>query len=228
MWPRVTAATAVTSGWLATRKLGEAAQRLVGAVDAAGAQGGGDLVEVAAHRGGQRRGGCVDARPRSPVGNAGCVTAGLRTATRAGCCGCGVLVEDLRVDGFGGSAVLGGEPVVGQVQVDAGRLDRARARPGPGPPPAPCPPPAAGSGRCGAAGGRSPAPARPGCGRRRGSRRDRSRGQRPPAARAFQDDEHPVGGGVVGSFVLEVVRRRRRRTVARRAPAVDARPCPRR
>jgi hypothetical protein len=35
-----------------------------------------------------------------------------------------VVGEDLRVDGLGGLAVLGGEPVIGQVQVDPGGLDR--------------------------------------------------------------------------------------------------------
>jgi hypothetical protein len=34
-----------------------------------------------------------------------------------------VVDEDLGVDGLGGFAVLIGQPVVGQVQVDAGGLD---------------------------------------------------------------------------------------------------------
>ena len=35
--------------------------------------------------------------------------------------------EDLRVDRLGSLAVLGGQPVIGEVQVDPGRLDRCMA-----------------------------------------------------------------------------------------------------
>ncbi len=54
--------------------------------------------------------------PGSALGCGRCVR---RRAGRVGCAG-----EDLGVDDLGGAAVLRGQPVIGQVQVDPGRLDR--------------------------------------------------------------------------------------------------------
>ena len=104
---------------------GERAQRQVGAADAARPQHAADLGQVAAHRGRDLRDGGLQVgpggqrthsvgAPRRPVHRR------LPGSARPG----GLAGEDLRVDHLRGLAVLGREPVIGQVQVDAGRLDR--------------------------------------------------------------------------------------------------------
>ena len=91
---------------------GERTQRQVRAADAAGPQHAGDLLQVTAHRDGDC--GITSASCSQSGSSAGPVTG--RSAGRSR--------EDLGVDRLGGPPVLRGQPVITQVQVDAGRLDR--------------------------------------------------------------------------------------------------------
>ncbi len=108
------------------------------------------------------------------------------------------------VDTSDGAPVLAGEPVVGEMQVDARRLDRHvpglcldrfEFHPGLAEP-----------GQAGVAELVARRPLQPGA--LAGPSQDRVdpvAGQRLPACRSLQRDEHPVGGGVSWSFVAEVV-----------------------
>ena len=117
MWRRVTCLMLVTSGAVCDQEAGEAAKRDVGVVHAARTQDAADLLQVAAHRGRLSRGHRAQAAPRWAAAVAGSRrTPGWLAGRMAG--------EDLGVDDLGGLAVLGGQPVIGQVQVDPGGLDR--------------------------------------------------------------------------------------------------------
>jgi hypothetical protein len=83
---------------------GEAAQCHVGVHHAARPEHAADLVQVSAHRPGDAPGPCRPARPRP---------AAARGRRSPGTAGGGMAGEDLRVDGLGGLAVLGGQPVIG-------------------------------------------------------------------------------------------------------------------
>ena len=93
---------------------GERAQCQVSVADAARPQHAGDLLQVTAHRGGD---------PGDRLGQLRPVRQQRRAASPGAPRG-RVTGEGLGVDGLGGLAVLGGQPVIAQVQVDPGGLDR--------------------------------------------------------------------------------------------------------
>ena len=100
------------------QEAGEGAQRAVGVGHAARSQHAADLRQVAAHRGHD-----AAAPPARAVPSVGSAASPLRPRTGAAVTGHRRRVE-LRVEDLGCRAVLVGQPVVGQVQVDPGGLDR--------------------------------------------------------------------------------------------------------
>ena len=224
-------ATMVDVGARGDEPAGELAQRAVGGVHAAGSQERGELDQVAAHRCRQLAAPGRTARA-TPGATRGEGTTARRRATAVGRSPVDLLDgEQLgggrRVDPSRRPPVLAGEPVVGQVQVDASRFDRAVSGLGLDRFELPCRPRAGGSGRCGAARGTFPAPGRPGGGRRQDLVEPR-RGERPSPGRALQRHEHPIRVRPSRGARGRGSRRRCEERVRRSAPPAGGRPCPRR